>query len=157
VQGPSIFLKESSISLRRSSQKVSLILSPFANNRRGFLRIPPLRSLSHVKRRGLTGLESAAKGGDSGHRGWVRQAAVAHEMVSYYSQLETTHHVVHFPSPCRLNHRRREPRFDASSSLRLAYPECPQSELAGAAVGTNGHQRRGSHPSSSLGCRFWAA
>ena len=37
--------------------------SRFIRNRTGIPRIPPLRSLSHVKRRGLRGSESAAKGG----------------------------------------------------------------------------------------------
>jgi hypothetical protein len=43
---------------RRSSR-----LTRFIRNRTGIHRIPPLRSLSHVKRRGLRGSETAAKGG----------------------------------------------------------------------------------------------
>ena len=88
------------------------------------------------------------------HGGWVRQAAVAHETVSY---LETTHHLVHFPSPLLVQPATKGTKIQRVLKSATRLPECPQSELAGAAVGTNGHQRRRSHPSSSLGCRCWAA
>ena len=44
--------------MRRRSSRVTR----FIRNRTGIHRIPPLRSLSHVKRRGLRGSETAAKG-----------------------------------------------------------------------------------------------
>ena len=48
-----------SISVGGQYEKMS---SRFIRNRTGIRRIPPLRSLSHVKRRDLTGSETAAKG-----------------------------------------------------------------------------------------------
>ena len=47
--------------MRRQSSR----LTRFIHNRTGIHRIPPLRSLSHVKRRGLRGSETAAKGDPS--------------------------------------------------------------------------------------------
>jgi len=44
--------------------------SRFIRNRTGIHQIPPLRSLSHVKRRDLRGSETAAKGGRIGLEIW---------------------------------------------------------------------------------------
>jgi len=50
-----------------SEERVILKASRFIRGRMGIHQIPPLRSLSHVKRRDLRGSETAAKGAQHPH------------------------------------------------------------------------------------------